>query len=641
MQANAEISHKVRLAIKTKLTELGAYVDDELPDYVLVMVANRRGRQDMKKELELFLGDATDRFCSWLFDVLDKIKDAKKTAQEKRPSESEKSEPDGKENLDDYDEEELEKVKKKSETKSSKKSSTKDENSKSEKKSAKDKKKEKSPTPEKEESSHPRKSKKVKSRSKSPSKKTSKKKTRGRSKSVSKSRSRSRSPRSRKNRDSRDRKRNKSESSTKDSKRKKEKKKASSSEERQKKKEDEKIELEKREKAKKKAKEAGGVKSSVVIPEKNKDKVPKPTSNLIIRAINDSSGSSSSKKISLTRSITVTAGGTTSATAATLETKREKTATKRKSKTGTEENGTEPNKRNKTEKSKKNKENDKRVFVTKDQEGNAVELEKPLKTKKTTTANSNNQLSTANSIAMKTGQSGGRAASPKFFVTLHDAPNSKKDNGPKKKIDKDPKEMIINPDESDDSDTVPENDIAALSAARIKAQHDANNAQLQINTILQTPQQSVSLNVSSLAESDPDARTIFVSGLDWTVGEPELQEHFGIIGHIIRITVLKDRFTGCSKGCAYIQYATVEQKKTACEAFDKTDFHSRKISVGDKKPPAEISNYIARAAITANMPQKPAFPRPAKESKYSYVPGGPAAARSKYQWTKPGFMPPR
>ena len=54
MQANAEISHKVRLAIKTKLTELGAYVDDELPDYVLVMVANRRGRQDMKKELELF-----------------------------------------------------------------------------------------------------------------------------------------------------------------------------------------------------------------------------------------------------------------------------------------------------------------------------------------------------------------------------------------------------------------------------------------------------------------------------------------------------------------------------------------------------------------------------------------------------------
>ena len=72
----------LKCVFQTKLTELGAYVDDELPDYVLVMVANRRGRQDMKKELELFLGDATDRFCSWLFGVLDKLKDAKKTAKD-------------------------------------------------------------------------------------------------------------------------------------------------------------------------------------------------------------------------------------------------------------------------------------------------------------------------------------------------------------------------------------------------------------------------------------------------------------------------------------------------------------------------------------------------------------------------------
>ena len=44
-----------------------------------------------------------------------------------------------------------------------------------------------------------------------------------------------------------------------------------------------------------------------------------------------------------------------------------------------------------------------------------------------------------------------------------------------------------------------------------------------------------------------------MSGLDWTVAEAELQEHFGAIGQIIRITVIKDRFTGYSKGCAYIQ----------------------------------------------------------------------------------------
>ena len=34
----------VRSAIKAKLIELDAYVDDELPDYIMVMVANDRNK---------------------------------------------------------------------------------------------------------------------------------------------------------------------------------------------------------------------------------------------------------------------------------------------------------------------------------------------------------------------------------------------------------------------------------------------------------------------------------------------------------------------------------------------------------------------------------------------------------------------
>ena len=40
----AEVSAKIRSAIKAKLIELEAYVDDELPDYIMVMVANNRTR---------------------------------------------------------------------------------------------------------------------------------------------------------------------------------------------------------------------------------------------------------------------------------------------------------------------------------------------------------------------------------------------------------------------------------------------------------------------------------------------------------------------------------------------------------------------------------------------------------------------
>lgn len=62
-------------AIKAKLVELGSgsntnYIDDELPDYVMIMVANKRSESSMTQDLKLFLGSNTEVFGkfveSWL-----------------------------------------------------------------------------------------------------------------------------------------------------------------------------------------------------------------------------------------------------------------------------------------------------------------------------------------------------------------------------------------------------------------------------------------------------------------------------------------------------------------------------------------------------------------------------------------------
>ncbi|XP_046382945.1 zinc finger CCCH domain-containing protein 14 isoform X2 [Ischnura elegans] len=70
-----EVSQKIKSAIKAKLVELGVYVDEELPDYIMVMVANNRSKTEMIDDLQLFLGAHTEKFISWLLQVLQKLQE--------------------------------------------------------------------------------------------------------------------------------------------------------------------------------------------------------------------------------------------------------------------------------------------------------------------------------------------------------------------------------------------------------------------------------------------------------------------------------------------------------------------------------------------------------------------------------------
>ncbi|KAA0708291.1 Zinc finger CCCH domain-containing protein 14 [Triplophysa tibetana] len=74
MEIGTEISKKIRAAIKGKLQELGAYVDEELPDYIMVMVANKKSMEQMAEDLSLFLGNNTITFTVWLNGVLEKLR---------------------------------------------------------------------------------------------------------------------------------------------------------------------------------------------------------------------------------------------------------------------------------------------------------------------------------------------------------------------------------------------------------------------------------------------------------------------------------------------------------------------------------------------------------------------------------------
>lgn len=69
-----EVTNQLRSAIRAKLLELGVRYDEELPDYILVMVVNKKSRQQMHQDLHLFLENCTTPFVDWLHDqVLKKL----------------------------------------------------------------------------------------------------------------------------------------------------------------------------------------------------------------------------------------------------------------------------------------------------------------------------------------------------------------------------------------------------------------------------------------------------------------------------------------------------------------------------------------------------------------------------------------
>ncbi|KAD5802792.1 hypothetical protein E3N88_14152 [Mikania micrantha] len=62
---------RLRDQVKEKLKEfMGDYTDDTLVEYVIVLLKNGRRKEEARNELNVFLGDDSDSFVSWLWDHL-------------------------------------------------------------------------------------------------------------------------------------------------------------------------------------------------------------------------------------------------------------------------------------------------------------------------------------------------------------------------------------------------------------------------------------------------------------------------------------------------------------------------------------------------------------------------------------------
>jgi len=80
---------------------------------------------------------------------------------------------------------------------------------------------------------------------------------------------------------------------------------------------------------------------------------------------------------------------------------------------------------------------------------------------------------------------------------------------------------------------------------------------------------------------------LYVGNLDYTVTDSQLSDHFSQAGTVTDAVVIKDRYSGRSKGFGFVTLSTPEETQNAIQMFDGKDFNGRSIVVNEARPKKE------------------------------------------------------
>jgi RNA recognition motif-containing protein len=90
------------------------------------------------------------------------------------------------------------------------------------------------------------------------------------------------------------------------------------------------------------------------------------------------------------------------------------------------------------------------------------------------------------------------------------------------------------------------------------------------------------------------AKRIYVGGLSYSASEQDLQELFSRAGEVSSIAIITDRYSGQSKGFAFVEMASDVEAQTAINSLNGTMLDGRSLTVNEAKPREERSGNGSR-----------------------------------------------
>ena len=96
---------------------------------------------------------------------------------------------------------------------------------------------------------------------------------------------------------------------------------------------------------------------------------------------------------------------------------------------------------------------------------------------------------------------------------------------------------------------------------------------------------------------------LFVGNLSYRTLQNELLDYFSQAGVVSSANVMADRFTGKSRGFAFVEMASIEEAKKAVELFHNKEFQGRLLTVNIARPRDDRPRGGIRADRGDDRPQ--------------------------------------
>ena len=77
---------------------------------------------------------------------------------------------------------------------------------------------------------------------------------------------------------------------------------------------------------------------------------------------------------------------------------------------------------------------------------------------------------------------------------------------------------------------------------------------------------------------------IYVGNLPWGLSEEDLREAFEAFGEVVSVKIIKDKFTGRSRGFGFVEMPNQEEGDSAISGLNGKDLKDREIVVNQARP---------------------------------------------------------